>query len=1016
MPFDRSIFPFSSLSNSTFLSTLGINIFKFSMDELNEMVYDPFETEDDDSIDYNLTTYCVNKPKCNYHFCGDDLSFDHPSPSLSLFSFNISSVPQHWETLSSQCLDSICIKFHVIGLCETRLNDSLCSIYNLPNYTAFHKNKSTRGGGVSVYVHENLQGTILSDMSFQLPHIECLFLTVEMTRIKCVVGMIYRPPNADIDEFLLSLGQILESIGAMHTKLACYVMGDFNVNLLSNEKHTKQLANLFYCNLFFPTITKPTRVTKLSATLIDHVWTNDMHNYMTSGVLYSSISDHFPIFSSFSVPNNSLNCSHIRIPKRFFTEISINVFKNELSDYAWRPALRELTTNEAFGKYLEHFLELYDKNFPIKEVTIKEKHLGKPYITPAIQTSIKHRNKLQKLFAKWPLTYEISFKRYRNMLTTLIRKARENHYKYKLENASDSKRKWEVINDVLGKKRRTSMPSSFTFNGRTAENDYEIGEGFNDYFCNIADTLAQSIPPTDSSFEDYLPEPVAHSFVYIGTSVTEIEEVIKGLKIASPGHDDIHIKVLKECSGVVSPFLEFIIDKSFDEGSFPDILQIAKVIPVHKKGEKSDCTNYRPIAILSTFSKIFEKIIAKRLIDYLTKYNLISGCQFGFRPHFTTELAIHSLCQNIYNALDDKLYQLTVFCDLSKAFDTIDHNILIEKLKVYGIRGKENQWFKSYLSSRMQYTVFNGTPSSHKRIRYGVPQGSIIGPILFLVFINDLPRCNNELEFLLFADDTNIFLQGRDIYHIQAVANRALVSVSNWLKSNKLTLNLNKTQFMISQPLMTQPITIDIKIDNIKLKQIDSVKFLGVVIDSQLKWRPQIDEVQEKLSKITGIVYRIRNHLDESNLRLIYFALVYPHLIYCSAIWGGACKTYIDNLFISQKKLIRTMYGRGRYDHTDGLFKDNNLLKLHDILDLQAGLFVYKSLNTYTTDTGFQRLPPSRRINELRIPLCLTTHAQHSILVRGARLWNQLLQEVRIAGSQYIFKNKLKKVLLQNHP
>lgn len=277
------------------------------------------------------------------------------------------------------------------------------------------------------------------------------------------------------------------------------------------------------------------------------------------------------------------------------------------------------------------------------------------------------------------------------------------------------------------------------------------------------------------------------------------------------------------------------------------------------------------------------------------------------------------------------------------------------------------------------------------------------------------PRCSNEVKFLLFADDTNIYLESNNLNHIQTVANRALASVSEWLKSNRLTLNLTKTQIMLSRPLMTPTTLINIYIDGIKLNQINSAKFLGEIIDDQLKWKPQIDDINEKLSKLTGIIYRIRNNLSKEHLRLIYFALVYPHLLYCSAIWGGGYGTDLNSLFTTQKKILRTMHYKGRYDHSNLLFADSKLLKLNEILDLQVALFVYKSLHLYLVNPGFVPLPPSRRVNELRIPLCLTTHAQHSILIRGSRQWNQLPQDLRSAQSHHIFKNRYKKILLNKY-
>lgn len=216
--------------------------------------------------------------------------------------------------------------------------------------------------------------------------------------------------------------------------------------------------------------------------------------------------------------------------------------------------------------------------------------------------------------------------------------------------------------------------------------------------------------------------------------------------------------------------------------------------------------NYRPISILSCLSKVFEKIMSIRLYNYLSEHSLLASSQFGFRPKYSTELAVHQLCKSIYQAIDSKLFQISVFCDLTKAFDTISHEILLQKLLVYGIRGNAHKWFSSYLSHRKQYTAYNNVTSSFCSIPCGVPQGSILGPLLFLLYINDICNSSNDVKFLLFADDTTIYLQGHDIINLTTTLNKELVKVNNWISSNKLTLNLNKTKYMISSPIMTQHI------------------------------------------------------------------------------------------------------------------------------------------------------------------------------------------------------------------
>ena len=1002
----NSTLPFHSVTDDDLCTAVHGVTHNYPLSVLNTLLYKPIDSNHNHFYDDYIFDNLFPDLKCSYHFC-DTTNINHDvRSSLNILSFNISSLPRHLDTLFDQCLTPTNMKFHVIGLCETRLNDAISSMYRINGYECYFNNRNTRGGGLAIYLHSMYDGSYVPDLTLQLPHIETIFLHVTRPQ-KFIVGMLYRPPNASLDDFLVSLEYIMDA--AIKYELKCYLLGDFNINLLSNNDHVNNFSNLLFSYMFFPVINKPTRVTETSATLIDNIWTNDV-NYHCSGILYSNISDHFPVFSTFSLPVISQN-SQITIIKRIINDAYINTFLKELNTYKWEDNLQTVGVQECFDSYMQKFSSLYDKHFPFREFKVKEKHIDKQYITQAIKTSIKERNRLQKLNAKWPITYGAIFRKYRNTLTSIIRAAKINHVKSKIKNAEgDSKNTWNIINGILGRN-KNKYPDFIKDNGKILENNEEIAEAFNAHFSNIVRNLNNAEPSTP--FTQYLPVPTPYSFFLQPTSQHEIVNVISSLKKTSPGYDDIDITVIKKGNRIISPFLEKIINKSFLEGVFPQSLKIARIVPIYKKGDKSIISNYRPVSILSTFSKIFEKIMAIRLLNYLNEHSLLSSNQYGFRPNFSTELAVQQMCQQMYDAIDNKLYQITIFCDFSKAFDTISHTILLDKLKTFGIRGPAHSWFISYLNNRKQYTVFNKINSSYSRVNTGVPQGSILGPILFLLYINDISRCSNVLNFLLYADDTNLFVKGDNVRDLETIVNTELNFFSEWVKSNKLILNLEKTHFMISHTIMSQPPHLNIKIANTSIKQVNNIKFLGVVIDSSLKWKVHIETIKSKLSGITGLLYNIRDYMDHETLKLIYYSLAYSHIIYCCAVWGGAFKTLITGLFTVQKKMLRVMFRRQRYDHTGPLFNNYQLLSVQDIINLRTCIFVYKSIHLFPIDCMFQTMSrDSSRSQNFRVPLCRTSHAQQSVLVRGCRLWNQLPEDIKCSNTIDTFKRKLKNQLL----
>ena len=350
-----------------------------------------------------------------------------------------------------------------------------------------------------------------------------------------------------------------------------------------------------------------------------------------------------------------------------------------------------------------------------------------------------------------------------------------------------------------------------------------------------------------------------------------------------------------------------IINTSFTSGKYPDELKIAKVCPIFKSGEKSSMSNYRPISVLPSFSKIFEKAVHRRLSEYMDSKKILIKNQFGFRSNHSTYMAIQDMYNKISQSIDNREYSIGIFVDLSKAFDTINHDILFCKLEHYGIRGLALQWFKDYLTNRKQYVSFNNASSSLMDITCGVPPGSILGPLLFILYMNDIVNCSGILYFLLFADDTNIFYSSKNHIDLMKTVNDELHKLSEWFRANKLSLNVNKTNYILfgNRSKACFDSNFCILFDNKLLERVANTKFLGVFIDEDLNWKHHTSQIALKVSRNIGVLNRVKYILSSEILLTLYYSMIHPYFLYCNIVWGGASQIALNSLVCLQKRMLR---------------------------------------------------------------------------------------------------------------